>query len=124
MLTSSLTKFWRRRMSDQIVSQTEKAITLAVYLALMFSIVTVMALLWPVHAHEHQMNESAEQARVVDFYKTWKRPKGDFASSHRVGSCCYAAGDSQDCFPVLAIRHNDKGELEVMPDVTGTSTLA
>lgn len=76
------------------------------------------------NAHEHMAGESPEQARVVQFYKTWKRPKGDYSIVHRVGSCCYGDGASQDCFPVLARRVNAQGQEELTPDVTGAATEA
>ncbi len=76
------------------------------------------------HAHEHMAGESEAQARVVEFYKTWKRPKGEFAINHRQSSCCYGDGASQDCFPVLAMRKDKDGFWEVMPDVTGAHTQA
>ena len=68
------------------------------------------------HAHEHQAGESEEQARVVQFYKTWLRPKGDFSITHRFSSCCYAMGMQQDCFPVEASRRRADGVLEVLPE--------
>jgi hypothetical protein len=77
----------------------------------------------PARAHEHQPGETDEQARIVQFYKTWLRPKGDFSIPHRQNSCCFAAGDSQDCFPVLADRDVGHGH-EIMLDVEGASTLA
>lgn len=78
----------------------------------------------PTYAHEHQPGETSEQARVVEFYKTWHRPKGEFSITHRSPMCCYGDGRQQDCFPVLARRINEKGEEELTPDVTGAATEA
>lgn len=75
-------------------------------------------------AHEHQPGETTEQQRIVEFYRTWKRPKGEFSIVHRQPSCCYGDGAEQDCFPVLKERINEKGEREVMPDVSGAHTQA
>ena len=70
------------------------------------------------HAHEHTAGESSEQARVVEFYRTWRR------LPYRTIYCCYSEGAQQDCFPVLEQRRNAQGEIEVMPDVTGAHTMA
>lgn len=90
---------------------------------IMLILVLFMATIYKAKAHEHMAGESTEQARVIEFYKTWHRPKGDFSMTHRVGLCCYAGGDSQDCFPVLAQRTNEKGIIEVTPDVSGATTM-
>jgi len=76
----------------------------------------------PAHAHEHKVGETSEQARVVEFYKTWHRPKGEYSIKHREPLCCWGSGLQQDCFPVLARRFNDKGQEELTPDVSGTPT--
>jgi hypothetical protein len=81
---------------------------------------SLMWCLWPARAHEHQAGESAEQARVVDFYRTWLRPKGDFSITHRFSSCCYAMGMNQDCFPVLAERKDAQGMRWIMLDAPNT----
>jgi hypothetical protein len=111
------------------------------FIVIMLAIVFVVALLFtrtphrlhwmsdlitsPAYAHEHMQGENPEQARVIEFYRTWQRPKGVFSVEHRERSCCYAAGDYQDCFPVLAIRKSRKdGVWEVYPDLAGTSTKA
>lgn len=88
--------------------------------------IALTLILWFRHAqaHEHMHGESVEQARVIEFYRTWYRPKGDFSVVHRQSSCCYSQGANQDCFPVLAERTRPDGVREVMPDVTGASTQA
>ncbi len=79
----------------------------------------IFGLITPTYAHEHQPGESDEQARVIAFYQTWHRPKGDYSIVHRMPLCCYARGERQDCFPVLARRFDEKGHEELTPDVTG-----
>lgn len=68
-------------------------------------------------AHEHQAGETSEQARIVQFYKTWLRPKGDFSIQHRVSSCCWAEGAMQDCFPVKETKRDTDGTLLIKLDV-------
>lgn len=75
-------------------------------------------------AHVHAAGETSEQARVIEFYRTWHRPKGDYSIKHREPLCCWAEGDNQDCYPVLARRTNEKGQEELTPDVSGASTAA
>src|SRR6266550_4799960 len=65
-------------------------------------------------AHDHQPGETTEQQQVVDFLRTWRRPKGTFEIEHRRPLCCYADGQNQDCFLVAARRVVD-GVLEVKP---------
>lgn len=78
----------------------------------------VAAQLIGARAHEHQVGESAEERRVVDFLRTWHRPKGIFnVIQHRVPGCCYAEGPKQDCFRVLKFR-NHNGIEEVFPETT------
>jgi hypothetical protein len=96
------------------------AVSLVILIGLM--LVMILLLVYPVQAHEHKAGETTEQARVVEFYRTWKRPRGNFSIPHRQALCCYGGGDMQDCFPVEATRRNERGELEVMPDVSGAST--
>ncbi len=96
---------------------TRKSIAL---LTVAFTTLTCVGL----EAHEHKPGESTEAARVVEFYSSWKRPKGDFSINHRMPTCCYGSGSQQDCFPVLATRINEKGVREVMPDVSGAATEA
>ena len=97
---------------------------IVLFFVIMFLIVLGMSWLSSVRAHEHAPGESTEQARIVGFYKTWKRPKGEFAITHRQSYCCYGDGARQDCFPVLKERVNEKGIREVMPDVTGAHPQA
>lgn len=81
----------------------------------------------PGMGHEHAAGESTEQARIVDFYRTWHRPKGEYSIKHREPMCCYGFGDKQDCFPVLArkiVVDSQGSHEELMPDVTGASTAA
>ena len=69
-------------------------------------------------SHEHSVNESAEQARVIEWLKSWKRPGGN-GYAHRTMSCCYISGLQQDCFPVKETRIAPDGSYEVFPDVEG-----
>jgi hypothetical protein len=87
-------------------------------------LVVLLHMARPARAHEHEAGESAERARVIEFYRSWLRPKGNFSVEHRVNSCCFGSGSQQDCFPVEATRKNAKGELEVMPDVSEAATEA
>lgn len=73
-------------------------------------------------AHEHQKGELPEQARVIEFYRTWHRPKGSYSIKHREPLCCFAEGKNQDCFPVLGFRKDDSGVIEVKPNTDGAST--
>lgn len=75
-------------------------------------------------SHEHQAGETDEQRRVIEFYRTWLRPKGNFAITHRNGSCCYSSGEYQDCFAVKESYRDKQGVLWVKPDTDGVSTLA
>lgn len=106
-------------MSDRV------ALTIvAALLVVVLTCVCVLISAIPLRAHEHMPGENTEQARIIEFYKTWKRPKGEFSVIHRQSSCCYGDGAQQDCFPVLQERINEKGQREVMPDVTGAHTQA
>ena len=71
-------------------------------------------------AHDHKADETSEQARVIDWLRTWKRPGGGVYSGvgHRTMSCCYINGLHQDCFAVKQTRVVD-GAYEVFPDVEG-----
>jgi hypothetical protein len=70
-------------------------------------------------AHEHKANETPEQARVIEFLRSWKRPMGPYSGvSPRTMSCCYINGLQQDCFAVKQVRIVD-GAYEVFPDVEG-----
>lgn len=94
---------------------------------IIIAVLLLVFLLWALNladAHEHQAGETSEQARVINFYKSWTRPKGDFSIPHRTASCCYAMGANQDCFPVLATRRAPDGVLEVTPDVSEAPTDA
>ena len=85
-------------------------------------ILPIGALLLPVGAaisHEHSANESAEQTRVIEWLKSWKRPKGHQSLPHRQMSCCYISGLQQDCFAVKETRVASDGSFEVFPDVEG-----
>jgi len=92
--------------------------------ALMFAVAGGIILVFCslVFAHEHQPGETAEQQRIVDFYASWHRPKGDYQIEHRRPLCCYGTGARQDCFPVLARRVSTDGKEELMPDVSGLPT--
>jgi len=72
-----------------------------------------------VYAHEHQASETPEQARVIEFLRTWKRPAGPYSVQHRLMSCCYINGLQQDCFAVKETRIGSDGSYEVFPDVEG-----
>lgn len=74
-------------------------------------------------AHEHQAGESTQQAAVVEFYRTWHRPKGEFSVVHRQASCCWSDGPNQDCFPVGGRKVIDGVEW-LTPDVSEASTQA
>ena len=93
-------------------------------IVLLTALCTTLTWCGPSSAHEHKAGESTEAARIVEFYSTWKRPKGDFSVIHRQPTCCYGSGSQQDCFPVLAVRKNEQGITEVMPDVTDAATEA
>lgn len=75
----------------------------------------------PSMAHEHQVGESSEAQRVVEWLQKWKRPSGKFAGvPHRKDPCCYVSGKSQDCFAVKQARYVN-GVLEVFPDSEGNA---
>jgi len=107
-----------------MMNEVREAGCLFIAIAALVIVAMIYALVATAHAHEHAAGESTEQARIVDFYKTWKRPKGEFAVTHRAGYCCYGDGARQDCFPVLQERVNARGIREVMPDVTGAHPQA
>ena len=69
-------------------------------------------------AHEHMPGETKEQARVIEWLKTWKRPKGPYNIVHRQSSCCFISGMQQDCFAVKETRRFGS-VIEVFPDVEG-----
>lgn len=54
-------------------------------------------------AHDAHDATSPEEARVYEFYSSWRRPKGNFEGiEHRGPSCC----NKQDCGRVLETRRN------------------
>jgi hypothetical protein len=92
------------------------ALYLLFVLAAVVGFVVLLHMARPARAHEHQAGESAEQARVVEFYRSWRRPKGEFSIQHRTPMCCYAEGANQDCFPVAEMRKGADGVPEIRLD--------
>lgn len=91
-------------------------LTFAIFLVLLglLCLITHVAV-----AHEHTDGATQAQKRVVDFLRSWRRPRGNYSGiAHRTQSCCYVAGPSQDCFAVLQARRVN-GILEVFPDSEG-----
>ena len=85
-------------------------------LALLLS--STLGLIVSANAHDHSPQESPEQARVIEWLRTWKRPQsGGFG--HRVMSCCYISGLQQDCFAVRETRMTPDGAYEVFPETEG-----